>query len=460
MNKPLLGGAVVVLALAGAYAGGTLWSGHQVKVSYDEAFTRIEQQLPIIRIADRQFDKSLLGGTYTYTVKLACVPAGLPQAPGITLRDHIKFGPLPGFKTFAAATIDSELVLPADVQQALTKVFGDQAPYTLHTVVGYGGAVDSSLRIAPAKWTQEGEGAIDWKGLDLHAIALADGSVRYELTAPGLVIDMQDAHSPGRISMEGMAFRGDAAAGAPGSWLRSGKGSGEIAGMSFQFADGSGKDFKGTISGLTISSETTLANELLSSRSRLQGVGQFGDTKVDRITMDASMERIHAPTYEKIVKDLLAQAATCDGGQAADPRAAVAAMQAQMLQLLPYDPQYGLDKFEIDMGGKKAELSYRVGTKGVTKEDLAMPLQALFMTKGEVTASAKLPVSWIDQALGAVSGGEHSSAPPPEFVHQMIDQIVAQGFVTRDGDVLSAQFSMSKGVMTINGKPLPMGGSH
>ena len=460
MNKPLVGGAVVVLALAGAYVGGTVWSASQVKAKYDEAFAQVEQQLPIIRIAERQFDRGFLGGTYTYTVKLSCVPAGMPQAPGITLRDTIKFGPLPGFKTFAAAAIDSELVLPADVQQALTKVFGEQAPYTLHTVIGYGGAIDSNLRIAPAKWTQAGEGAIDWKGLELHAITLADGSMRYEATAPGMALDIQDAAAPGRISFDGMTLRGDIQPGTAGAWLRAGKGTGEIASMNFQFTDGSGKLVKVAINGLAVTSESALANDLLSSRSHMQGTGQFGDTKLDRITMDASMERIHAPTYEKIIKDLLAQASTCDAGQTVDPRAAVAAMQAQMLQLLPYDPQYGLDKFEVEMDGKKAELSYRVGTKGVTNDDLKMPLQALFMTKGEVSASAKLPISWIDRALGALSSGDSPSAPPPEFVHQMIDQVVAQGFVTREGDVLAAQFTMSKGAITLNGKPMPMGGMH
>jgi uncharacterized protein YdgA (DUF945 family) len=117
-----------------------------------------------------------------------------------------------------------------------------------------------------------------------------------------------------------------------------------------------------------------------------------------------------------------------------------------------YSPEAGLDKMVVEIGGKRAEVSYTVSMAGVTDEDLQGPGTALLMKRGVLKANARLPMKWLE--LIAETGAESGQTPPPEMVAGLVEQGEEKGFVKRDGDDVTAQLEFSEGSLKVNGKPL------
>lgn len=478
MNKPLAVGLGVIALGVAAYVGATAWSGQKIQSSYNAAIDKVATQLPFVKVVDRQYDKGLWSSTSTVTVEMGCAPpvgaegegdtsadAAPAQPLRLTLRERIQHGPLPGGKGFGAAAIDSEIVLPENMQQALAKVFGDARPLTFTSLVGFDGRYTSEVSSPAAQYTSEQGEKFVWQGLKATLRGDLSGTFAdYQMEFPGLEVT-DEAKSTvmkfGRMTMKG---NGQSVG---GSWLvMTGKGEGDIASFEVSMVppgeDGQpGKPFRMVLNGLKFVADTTAEGELLTSVTSMSGSGTIGETKLDRVEMQASMKRMHAPSYQRMMSALVQNAFSCDpAAREAASQDLLAGLQAEMGNLLPHNPEYALDKLAVEMDGKRGELSYSFGVQGVTPEDLQLPPQALLMSKGVLKADLKLPVAWIELVSSSVSERAGESVPPPEMVNVMLDQFAAQGFVVRDGEHVSSSLRYAGQTgLQVNGKPLPIGGA-
>jgi uncharacterized protein YdgA (DUF945 family) len=137
------------------------------------------------------------------------------------------------------------------------------------------------------------------------------------------------------------------------------------------------------------------------------------------------------------------------------PQLLLQQLQADMAALLPYSPEYALDKLALEIDGKRGELAYSAGVSGVTEAELQTPLQALLMSKGQIRAQARLPALWVEKTLATFGGGQKDAAAQVELANVMLAKMTGEGFVVRDGEMLSTQLSLDKGELSVNGKPLP-----
>lgn len=480
MNKPLAVGLGVIALGVAAYVGATAWSGQKIQSAYNTALDRMATQMPFVKVVDRQYDKGLWASTSTVTVELGCVPpvdadaggegaASAEAAPAqplrLTLRERIHHGPLPGGKGFGAAAIDSEIVLPENMQQALAKVFGDARPLTFTSLVGFDGRYTSEVSSPAAQYTSEQGEKFVWQGLKATLRGDLSGTFAdYQMEFPGLEATDQDKGTVMKLGRMTMKGNGQAVG---GSWLvMTGKGEGELASFEVSVVppgeDGQpGKPFRMVLNGLKFVADTTAEGELLTSVTSMSGSGTIGETKLDRVEMQASMKRMHAPSYQRMMSALVQNAFSCDpAAREAASQDMLAGLQAELANLLPHNPEYALDKLAVEMDGKRGELSYSFGVQGVTPEDLQLPPQALLMTKGVLKADLKLPVAWIELVSSSVSERAGESVPPPEMVNVMLDQFAAQGFVVRDGEHVSSSLRYAGQTgLQVNGKPLPIGGA-
>lgn len=146
------------------------------------------------------------------------------------------------------------------------------------------------------------------------------------------------------------------------------------------------------------------------------------------------------------------------------------------LRFLREDPMLGLEPIQFTVNGDRFEAGVRVEFDAsvlppeVSLTDLstnpALIVGGLMARGGFHTPEALAR----ELAWGVVSGIIASSLPPDAQVDPqeidaaarqqsatMIDTFVAQGLIERQGGALSADFSFSENVLTVNGQPIPLG---
>ncbi|MDH6167697.1 uncharacterized protein YdgA (DUF945 family) [Variovorax boronicumulans] len=497
MSKKAVLGAVAA-AIVVAYGGSTWWTGSKVRSIYDTALDEMPKQTALVRVIERNYDRSFFGAVSTVTLEIGCAadaataPA-VAQAPAakpaegeeepdedkdeadstppkplrLTFRDTIHHGPFAG-GTLAAATIDSELVLDIKAQAEAEKFFGKAKPLTAFTKVNFDGSYAIDMAVAPVKVAEEGKGQFTWQGAQAHIEVNAPRTkARYDMTLPGL--DFNYAAKGVQVKMGKITAKADMDSSA-GWILVTGKTEGRLDTFEFSATKGlSGsvdadapagthKPVKVLLQNIDLSGEATIKDGLYASEGTLKGQGKIGETSIDKFEMSSGARRIHAAGYRKLADAYLQSTALAGCGKSSS-KATQAAMKALADQLAPdlkamakYSPEFGLDKMVVEIGGKRGEISYTAGMVGVTDEDLQAPGMALLMKRGVLKANAQLPVQWLEQI--AATGAESGQTPPPEMVAGLVEQGEASGFVKRDGEHVTGQVEFSEGSLKVNGKPL------
>jgi uncharacterized protein YdgA (DUF945 family) len=462
MNRTVIAAAAAVVLLGVALVGGAAVTGTQAKKRLQAAPQAWQAQWPMLKVVDQHYQRGLFSSTHDVTLQFGCDSGAAAGGKGpltLTLRQRVQHGPLPGFRGVGAAVVDTELVLPDALQKALAGLTGNQPPLRMHSVVGLGGTTDTQLVVPAMKSAAADEQQFSFEGLngELHD----DGTtLRYDVAMPALSVKSHDARMAMQMTLRGARVHGEIGGRGSLLWTRPGQAHGELAQLEMQMSAGPGAPamppMKFALRQVQITSANTLDKELLNAVARLSAQGEFNDVKLDRIEMQASFKRLHAPSYEHLVQRVMDTGATaCDMKQAVSPQVMLAQLQQDLVALLPYNPEYTLDKLAVETGGRRAELSYAVGVEGVTAEDTALPLQALFIGKGHVRAEAQLPMAWVEQAVARFGGaGQADPAAQAEMVNVMLAKLTNDGFIVREGEMLRTRLSFEKGQMLVNGKPL------
>jgi uncharacterized protein YdgA (DUF945 family) len=462
--KKVVAVVAAVAAVGVAYAGGAYVLGQQVEARLKAQTDLVAGQLPFLSVSEQQHDRGLFSSTRTTTYRLGCsptgAPAGAPEPLSFTVRDHILHGPLPGGRAVGLALIESELVPSAEAAEELARLFGAERPLRVRTVVGLGGGFTTELS-SPALRTQLPKGEqLNWQGLRGTVQGDASGKdVTYELSVPGL--ELLDPAAGVHVVLSDAHVRGQARPLNGSLLLAVGTSEGrlasfEVSGPATGGAQQGTPPWNLTLRDLRFASDAAVADDLLGMKATVTGSGSFGETRLDKVELDWSLRRVHAPSYQKIVSAFMG--ASC-GARRQDPQAAFAGVQAELAELLVHDPEYALDRVALELDGKRGELSYSVGVEGVTAEDAALPAPVLLTTKGSLKADAKLPVEWVLR-LGAFAAAQsRQPVPSPEVLNEQVDRLVAQGLVVRDGDLLESSVRFAHGALTVNGQPMPLPGA-
>ena len=472
MNKPVLVGVGAVIVVGGTFFGAVAWSGNAIQTRYQQQIDELQTRLPFVKVVENTYDKKFFSSTATLGLQFGCPnpaaalgdtakPATPPATPFVlTIRDHIQHGPLPGWTAIGAASADTELVLTEDQRKELDKMFGDQHALSAHTVFAFNGGFSSHLTSPAGKYTDSKGTLIAWQGLNATMAVEGDRSINFDFAMPGLGVTEAGANGSD-FQIVNLGAHGQIRPVNQTYWLSVGKSSAGIdrievkVGSQAASAGGlSGAPFKLTLEKIASTSESSIANDLLSTNSVVTGAGSFNDTRIDKVELQASFKRLHAPTYQRVIENMMKSSFSCDPAHQANPMAELATLQDDLKAFLPYDPEYAVDKLVVETGGKRGEFSYSLVVKGVSQADLAAPPANLFMTKGVIKAAIKIPSVWIEKVMAAAPDAAQGKLPPPEIVNNLLAQVVAQGYVVRDGEYLSSNFSANNGAFLVNGKPL------
>lgn len=457
MKKTWIAAGAGIALLGAAVVGGAAVSGRQASKELQEAVRSLPAQWPMVKVVEQRYDRGLFSATQVLTLQLGC-DADAQGADGpllLTLRQRVQHGPLPGFSSVGAAVVDTELVLP----EASRKMFGDKPPLTAHTVVGFDGARRTQLAMPAFKFDAPQGQQIEFQGLTADVDAQAD-VLRYDVRMPALSVRGTDDKVTAAMTLTGTRMHGELR-GSGSIWLRPGHGEGEVGAWQMSVAPRAaeaGPALTLAFDQLKFVSDNTRDKDLLGSTARVSGRGTVNGFKIDKLEMQASLKRLHAPSYERLLQRFMDTGATaCGMQQAVSPQVFLSQLQADLAALLPFNPEYALDRLVVEADGKRAEFSYAVGIEGATAEDAKLPLPALAMSKGRLRGEASLPLPWVERAVmqfGGARGQPADAAAQAEMVNVMLAKMTGDGFIVRDGEQLKAQFSLDKGQLLVNGKPV------
>lgn len=465
MKKAAVAAALVVL-VGGAYLGATAYTGHRIAAAYDARVAKLEQQLPFLRVVDRQADKGLFSSTHSGNVRIGCVPdaaggkAGKPLLIGF--RDQVRHGPLPGFAGFGAAVIESQIVLPDEAPEALRKYLAGMKPQDIRTAVGYGGDYKTALRLPAGDYALPA-GQLSWPEVRATGSGRLDASASaFEGLLPEIAFRGTDNTDGKGVNFKLVNLRWQGASQGEGSfWLRPGTSSMEIERVEL-LADSGGKAISAQVGKIKYLTEIGADKDLLNAKATITADAtlQIGaDAKpiqLDNIEFQESIKRLHGPTLQKVLDAAMADLSTCGAGAepAVDPAARGQEIVRMLAELLPYAPEISVDKLALSYEGQRGELSYAVSAPGLTAKDIEAPgaLQGKLQQSLVLRADAKLPVAWIEQ-FGTRGGDAAGAAQRVAQANTMLDLAIGKGFVVRDGDHVTSKVLVERGAILINDKP-------
>lgn len=483
MNKKILTIAAAVAAvLAVGSIGATSYIGKTTEAKYNGQLDKMLAELPFLKVEKRSYERSLFGAESNLVLRVdipeppeaadeadedeegaeagpgaqagagsadpatAAVASAKPVPPRaiiISVRDLIKHGPFPGALAPAASKIASTVNLAAE--SAGGTLSGPWQAMTADTTFDFGGSYASHFVSPAAQWKfDDARLALNWAGLDGNSTGRSDDfSSRYTSKSPGLTLTGSDKAgrpfelSLGQMNVEGQTGPSTSLLTAPGEMKMT------LASMRFNAQSADGEKATLSLTDMTGSSKVAREGDLLDMRSAYQGRGMFNETPIDSFEMVEHYGRIHAPSIQKLVQNVMAGMGDKDKK---DPALMQAAMLQDMRALLPFDPSYELEKLSLSIGGKQAELGYRVALKGAKPEMLDNPMSLIPVLSAGLRA--RLPRDWVE----ALTAGSMRGVAQVDQVGALIDQGVQMGFLAVDASTVSTQVSFDGGLLAVNGQ--------
>lgn len=463
----------IVIALAAValiYPAATWYSGLRIQSVLDEQYADMKSH-PSLKVSERSYERGLFSSTEKVSFEMAMPVAavdGTLQA-GEPLRlsmiSQIKHGPLPGFKTVAAAMLDSELVLEGEAGAALRESLGGKAPLVARTVVQFDGGGHSAMS-SPAFELELPDGTgqalrIGFSGFKAD-IDFSAGMRSYTMKGTADGLSMEDPNM--QIALSGLVFDADQhRLFDDEAWLYVGKQRATVASMKAEAKeDGELGDASFLLERLSYDIDMPGKGEYLDIKA-LMGteVLRVADVDYGPAHYDFSVKHLHGRTLMDLYRKLLeissdpAQLAM----QAEDPAALFAPLAGPAMTLLAHDPEFSIDRISFTSPHGTAALSAEVSLKGVQPDELSNPL--MLIAKLRASAEVSVPQGLILEFAGNQAEDPEEADFAAAQLQQQLAVLEAQGYLQRQGDQVKTSAAFAQGQLTVNGRPfnpLAMGG--
>ncbi len=453
MNKIAVG-AVGAVAVVGAVIGGAAWSGQATQKHLEAEMARFETQLPF-KVTQAQYDKKLFSATYTVVLQGACEGE---DGPSLSLVHRIQHGPLAGGR-LGWAVVETELLMPDVLATNLKDLPAGQPLVHARTVRGLLGGIESRIKVPALTFSSEEGGQLKFQEMALTLSGSAQGAMSYELAWPGLSATLPTPSASAELQVGALSLRGQLQSDPETPWMVA-PGKTSLEWKQFEVTTkptGASKPTHVLFTDIRATGDATRDKDLLSKVTHLQAQGMVNAVKVSNIDMKAALKRVHLPSYVQLMQEAQSryaqflQQAMCHGD--VNPMENTEAAMASLNGLLPHNPEMSLDKLAMEIDGQAGELSYAVGTQGVTADDVAGPdLRTVLFAKAYASGQAKLPMAWLEKL--AIDPQPERQTQDRAMLDAMVSQAVDAGYVVREGALLRSEFKLDKGQLLVNGKPI------
>lgn len=189
---------------------------------------------------------------------------------------------------------------------------------------------------------------------------------------------------------------------------------------------------------LSIDASSEIDGDRVNATSKLEVSGVTAPGVGDiSVAMDVVLGGLDARSFQDIVQFLRA------AGSSSDPESALVnaypAMEADLRRFLAAGAEIRLDRFDVTLPDGEVTTRFRFSLP-VSDPDAEFSWPGLLLAL-DASADIRLPVALFNMAQAAA----------PE-----VATLVAMGFFQRDGDSYEMQAEYAKGLLTVNGAPMPI----
>lgn len=301
-------------------------------------------------------------------------------------------------------------------------------PGTLYTQVGLTGATASRYLLEPGSFDDD-ETRIEWQGADISA---GTDSSRRKLTYEGTVEPFSLLSGDRMLSLERASFEGDSRYSDYGFMV--GRVSADLDSLSFS----GGAAHVVNIRNLELEATSDVVDGRVSGRSTLtvNGFSVPGAGEVDA-TMALAANRLDAASLEGILSQLRA------ARRAPDPDAAMQTLypriEGELRQMLASGAELRIDSLDFKL--PQGEVTTRLHLELPEMDEGSDASWAALLLALTASADVRVPVALMELAQAA---NPQSGA------------LIAMGILKPDGDSYIVNARYEKGLLTVNGAPMPI----
>ncbi len=458
MNTKIRTAGIVAAVVVLGYPIASWVIGLAVERQLQRAEQQSLEQVPYITVISRNYRGGIFSATDDVTFAVGGPFAQAAKAaPGrsflsdfrLTTHNVIHHGPLPGFRTVAFATVDSQLVLPSEVKARLDALLNGRPVLSVHSRMHWFGGSTSQLtspafqtEVAPgitlvsqgitgtAELSGNGDGTVDFIAKGFSASSQKGGAELGEIRLTGathrafvtlnigkthLTIDQADVHAP---------------APAPPIALRH----------------------------LELNSDTSATGDHVDTQGSLSIASlQAGKFAATQLGYSVAATHLYGPALAALTADLR-QAGRSMGTPAGSARTPaseqpwVSAFQKDGIEILLHDPVVEISRIGFLTPDGELRLSAKFTAPGLKREDFAKPGPAAMVAivpHLQAAADLRVDVALLEKLLEDNANRERFLAQEEAFERQ--------GYIVRDGKALTAHVEFAAGKLSINGKPFSPG---
>ncbi len=215
----------LAVAIAVATTAGAWYTGKQLPAELERSVARGNEELKkalagnggSMTIELVSLDQHFFTSTAHYRLKAENVQLGEAEALNfqVGVTDQIEHGPFPwsrvkAFKLMPVMATSNSALDKDDFTSGWFTAAGDKAPVTAQVSLGYGGSVDSDIRLAPVTLKEDGGNVLDFSGLQLKLRGDREGkAVEIHGSAEHLELNFVDEQqAPVKILLNGFKAGG------------------------------------------------------------------------------------------------------------------------------------------------------------------------------------------------------------------------------------------------------------
>jgi uncharacterized protein YdgA (DUF945 family) len=466
VSRTVRNSLIVVAALILGYPALAWVLGLMVQHSWEEREQRGLQQIPgyaqYVTIAKRDYRRGIYSSTEEVTFRLGEKILKTLRASGnvawtdhvqIVIRNTIHHGPFPQLRDFAPATVDSEWILPPEIQGKLAAAFKGKANLAIHTRLNWSGGGTTLVSSPAFNLPLEKAAAIDWRGLEAHIVTgreIGAGSV--SLTAPGLSLKTEKG-----VTVSYQDLKLDSTLQPAYEVLNVGDLKMTLGQLQIGNDADENKPFKLTARNLMLESHSRLNGELVDAEGGITVEAvQVNTFDTNHINYAAHFTHIHGPAAAALTKALRAEQsdtpdnATPQEVAAANTKRMIDALKGPGIDLLVKEPVVDISHLGFAMPEGALDISLKASMPGVTKEEFqGAPdaVKAAFAKHLQLSADIHIDTAMLDKLLESTGKSENAAA--------QLQGLQRQGYIKLDGKTLTTHITFLGGQLKVNDQPFP-----